>query len=96
MPEVIFFLSHWDEGCPLGPLEAMACGTPIANRRSSLPEIVKDGQTGFIVEENDLGAAVDAVKKIDTISRRNCRQWIEENFSAELMAQNYERAYKEL
>jgi len=92
-----FFLSHWDEGCPLGPLEAMACGTPvIANRRSSLPEIVEDGKTGFIVNENDIDGAVEAVKKIDTIERRNCRQRVQENFSAQKMAENYEKVYQKI
>lgn len=92
-----FFLSHWDEGCPLGPLEAMACGTPvIANRRSSLPEIVKDGQTGYIVEENDIDAAVSAVKNIEKINRQNCHKWVEENFSAKLMAANYEKVYQKI
>lgn len=92
-----FFLSHWDEGCPLGPMEAMACGTPvIANKRSSLPEIVKDGRTGFIVEENDIDAAIEAVQQIDTINRRDCREWVEKNFTAEQMVKNYERVYQKI
>lgn len=92
-----FFLSHFDEGCPLGPLEAMACGTPvIANRRSSLPEIIKDNQTGFVVEENDIDAATKAVKNIGKINRQNCRNWVEENFTSELMARNYEKVYQNI
>lgn len=92
-----FFLSHWDEGCPLGPLEAMAAGTPvIANRRSSLPEIVKDGKTGFIVKENNLDDAVKEIKKINDIDRLECRRHVEENFSAEKMAQNYEKIYYQI
>ncbi len=92
-----FSLNHTDEGCPLTPLEAMACGTPvIANRRSSLLEIVKDGETGFIVEENDLGAAIEAVKNIDTINRQDCRKWVEKNFTAEQMAKNYEKVYEKI
>ncbi len=92
-----FFLSHWDEGCPVGPMEAMACGTPvIANRRSSLPEIVKDGETGFIVEENDLIGAVRSVKKIAEIKREHCRKLVEENFSASTMVANYLKAYQKI
>jgi glycosyltransferase involved in cell wall biosynthesis len=92
-----FFLSHWDEGCPLGPLEAMACGTPvIANRRSSLPEIVRDKETGFIVEENDIDAAVHAVKNIDSIQREECRKHIENNFSSERMTEEYIERYLEV
>ncbi len=92
-----FFLSHWDEGCPLGPIEAMACGTPvIANRRSSLPEIVKDGQTGFVVEENNLEAAIQSVKNIGNINRKNCRRWVEENFTVEKMVDEYEKVYQKI
>lgn len=92
-----FFLSHWDEGCPLGPLEAMACGTPvIANHFSSLPEIVDDKKTGFIVKENDLVATVEAMKNIGQINRHECRQHVEQKFSAKLVAQNYERVYQQI
>lgn len=92
-----FFLSHWDEGCPLGPLEAMACGTPvIANRRSSLPEIVEDGKTGFICEENDLDRAVEAVESIDQIKREDCRKHIEEKFTSRIMVENYKKRYEEV
>lgn len=92
-----FFLSHWDEGCPLGPLEAMACGTPvIANRFSSLPEIIEEAKTGFIVTENDLDGTVEAMKKIGQIDRYKCREHVEENFSAELMARNYEKLYQKI
>jgi glycosyltransferase involved in cell wall biosynthesis len=90
-----FFLSHWDEGAPLGPMESMACGTPvIANRRSSLPEIVIDNETGFIVEENDFQATVEAVKNIGNIDRKKCRKHIEDNFSVEKMGHGYEKAYE--
>lgn len=91
------FLSHWDEACPLSPIEAMACGTPvITNRRSSLPELVRDRQTGFVVEENDLDAAVSAVKEIETINRQDCREWVEKKFTADQMAKNYEKVYKKI
>ena len=92
-----FFLSHWDEGCPLGPMEAMACGTPvIANRRSSLPEIVEDNITGFIVNENDIDGAVDAVENIQKIDRKKCRERAENNFSNKIMVDNYEKVYQKI
>jgi len=92
-----FFLSHWDEGCPLGPLEAMACGTPIiANRRSSLPEEIIENKTGFICEEDNIDQAVQAVKNIDKINREDCRKHIEENFSVEKMVDLYEERYLEV
>jgi glycosyltransferase involved in cell wall biosynthesis len=92
-----FFLSHWDEGCPLGPMESMACGTPvIANDRSSLKEIIKDGETGFIVEENDIEGAVEAVKAIDKIDRKKCREHVEQNFTSKRMVDDYIERYKEV
>lgn len=92
-----FFLSHWDEGCPLGPMEAMACGTPvIANNRSSLPEIIDNGKTGFIVEENDIEAAVKAVKDIGHINRKTCREHVYNNFSSRRMVNDYLATYKKI
>lgn len=92
-----FFLSHCDEGCPLGPLEAMACGTPvIANRRSSLPEIVQHDETGFICEENDIDAAVEAIGKIDQIERKKCRENVERNYSSRRMATDYLDRYYQI
>lgn len=91
------FLSHWDEGCPLSPIEAMSCGTPvIANDRSSLKEIVVDGKTGFILKENDLDGAATAVENIHQIDRALCRKHVENNFTASLMTENYINIYQDI
>jgi len=93
----------WNEPFGLTFIEAMACGTPvIAFKRGSVPEVIKDGKTGFIVEPFDkrgkpnLKGFIEAVKKIDQIDRRECRRWVEENFTVEKMADGYERAYKKI
>jgi glycosyltransferase involved in cell wall biosynthesis len=76
-------------------IEAMACGTPvIAYPRGSVPEILVDGVTGWIVEGCE--EAVQAVARVATLSRTRCRQVFEEHFSASRMAQDYVRLYRKL
>jgi glycosyltransferase involved in cell wall biosynthesis len=75
--------------------EAMACGTPvIAYRRGSVPEIIEEGVTGFIV--HDLEGAVRAAEHIPTLDRWRCRQRFEERFSAARMARDYLASYQRL
>jgi glycosyltransferase involved in cell wall biosynthesis len=76
-------------------IESMASGTPIvAFERGSVPEIVKDGETGFIV--NSVEAMVQALGRIDSVERRACRNHVVENFSIERMAEGYEALYQRL
>ena len=85
----------WPEPFGLVLIESMACGTPvIAFARGSIPEIIDHGETGFVVA--DLEEAIDAVGKVDSISRRGCRELFERRFSAARMAADYERAYEAL
>ena len=95
--KALLFPSNWGEGLPLVPLEAMACGTPvIAYDNTSLSEEIIDGKTGYIVPQGDRKAMAEAVKKIGQIKRSDCRRHIEENFSTEVMAGNYEKVFKKL
>lgn len=85
----------WEEPFGLTFIEAMACGTPvIAFDRGSVKEIVKDGKTGFVVK--NINEMINAVKKIDQIDRKECRKWVEENFSVEKMVDNYEKVYQKI
>jgi glycosyltransferase involved in cell wall biosynthesis len=85
----------WPEPFGLVMIEAMACGTPvIAFNRGSVPEVVEDGLTGFIVE--DEASAVEAVGKIGRLSRERIRRRFEERFTARRMATDYVAAYREL
>lgn len=82
----------WEEPFGLVMTESMACGTPVlAFRRGSVPEIVVDGKTGFIV--NTVDEMAEAVKKIDQIDRRACREHVEKNFCIERMVEGYEDAF---
>lgn len=91
---------QWEEPFGLMMVEAMACGTPmIAFKRGSIPEVIKDKRTGFIVPPfNKKGGPnfkgfIEAMGKIDQIDRKECRKWIEENFTTEKMVDNYEKLF---
>ncbi len=89
----VLFPINWPEPFGLVMIEAFACGTPvIAYPKGSVPEVMMDGKTGYIVE--DVAAAADAVNHIDQIDRAFCRHYFEQRFSARQMARNYLRAYQ--
>lgn len=108
----LLFPIQWQEPFGLVMVEAMASGTPvIAYNRGSVPEILRDGLTGFIIDpdnENRPGKGgwiikkqgveglVEAVKRIGEIDRKACRKHVEDNFTIEQMVNNYERVYKEI
>jgi glycosyltransferase involved in cell wall biosynthesis len=85
----------WPEPFGLVMIEAMACGTPvIAFNRGSVPEIIDDGLTGFIVE--DVEGAIGAVDRLAQLSRQKIRAQFEKRFTARRMAQEYLAAYRSL
>jgi glycosyltransferase involved in cell wall biosynthesis len=89
------FPIQWPEPFGIVMIEALACGTPvIAYRRGSVPEVLDDGVTGFIVD--DVDGAVDASEKLEQIDRRACRKHFERHFSDERMAAEYLAIYKKL
>ena len=91
----LLFPIDWPEPFGLVMIEAMACGTPvIAYPRGSVPEVLEDGVTGWIVE--GVEEAVQAVERVPALSRARCRQVFEERFSASRMARDYLRLYKKL
>jgi len=85
----------WPEPFGLVMIEAMACGTPvIAFNRGSVPEVLTDGLTGFIVE--DAAGAIAAVDKLGDLSRGTVRATFEANFTARRMAADYVSVYRSL
>jgi glycosyltransferase involved in cell wall biosynthesis len=83
----------WPEPFGLVMIEAMACGAPvIAFNRGSVPEIIEDGVTGFIVEDET--SAVAAVREVASLSRSVIRRRFEERFTARRMAEDYIRVYR--
>jgi len=98
------FPIQWEEPFGLVMIEAMACGTPvIAYKRGSVPEIVKDGVTGFICKPGDKTDFLKAIKTIETMPEKEyfqmrlaCRKHVEENFTVEKMVDNYEKVYQQV
>jgi glycosyltransferase involved in cell wall biosynthesis len=91
----LLFPIDWPEPFGLVMIEAMACGTPtIAFRCGSVPEVIDDGRSGFIVDSEE--AAIAAVARLDTLSRSDVRLCFEQRFSASRMARDYVALYREL
>ena len=91
----LLFPIQWPEPFGLVMTEAMACGTPvIAWRNGSVPEVVADGETGFVVESvKEMAAAVDRLGELDP---QVMRARVKERFSAEAMVGGYEHIYQQV
>lgn len=91
----LLFPVDWPEPFGLVMIEAMACATPvIAFRCGSVPEVIDDGVTGFVVD--DMDGAVAAAARVAEISRRGCRAVFERRFSSTRMARDYVETYRSL
>lgn len=89
----LLHLINFDEPFGLSVIEAMACGTPvIATRRGSMPELIEDGVTGFLVDTP--AEAVAAVSRIGEIDRVAVRRAVEARFSVSRMADAYQALYR--
>lgn len=85
----------FDEPFGLSVTEAMFCGTPvIAYRRGSMPELINDKKTGFLV--SSVEEAVSAIDCLSSIDRTQCRDWADSKFSKERMVEGYLKVYKEI
>jgi len=93
--KVILMPIRWEEPFGLVAIEALSCGTPvIAFDNGALPEIIKDGITGYVVKS--LPSMVKAIAKIDQIDRRDCRNEAEKYFTVERMVDDHEKLYKKV
>ena len=91
----LLFPIAWPEPFGLAMIEAMACGTPvIALRNGSVPEVIDDGVTGLIVDDEE--AAATAARQIHMLDRTVIRAVFERRFTARRMAQDYIRIYQDL
>lgn len=76
-------------------IEAMACGCPVISfERGAAPEIVVNGENGFLV--HDVAEMVQRMEHIDEIDRDSLRPYVEEYFSARVMAENYVQLYEQV
>jgi glycosyltransferase involved in cell wall biosynthesis len=86
---------QWDEPFGLVMIEAMACGTPaVVFDRGAAPEIVLDGETGFLVD--DVDEMVAALRRLDSIDPWRCREHVESRFSPAALADNYLALYEKI
>lgn len=84
---------NWDEPFGMVIVEALACGTPVISyQRGAIPEIVKNGKTGFLVKNEK--EMVKAIGKVDQIKRGDCRAHIEQNFSPIAAAKKHVKIYE--
>jgi glycosyltransferase involved in cell wall biosynthesis len=91
----LLFPINWPEPFGLVMIEAMACGTPVvAYNRGSVPEIVDEGVTGFIVEDEI--SAIAAVDRLSRLDRAGVRRQFEKRFTARRMAIDYLDSYRSL
>ena len=91
----LLHLINFDEPFGLSVVEAMACGTPvIAIRRGSMPELIADGVTGFLVP--DWEAAAARVAEVEELARRDCRAWVEARFTQARMVERYLEVYEKI
>lgn len=86
---------YFAEPFGLSVVEAMACGTPvIAFNKGSMPEIIKEGENGFLV--SNVEEAIMAVGKISKINRQACRNTVEKRFSVDRMVNDYIKIYQQI
>jgi glycosyltransferase involved in cell wall biosynthesis len=86
---------NFNEPFGMSVAEAMLCGTPvIAFNKGSMPELIRHGQTGFLVD--NIQEAVEAVSMIENINRKDCRNWSESQFSCDKMAKDYLNLYEQI
>ena len=77
----------WNEAYGNVVVEAMACGVPVISYEKGGPsEIIKHGKTGFLVEPNHKEGLIHFLKNIETIDRKDCRDWVKNNASSQIFA----------
>ncbi|MEO8886318.1 MAG: glycosyltransferase family 4 protein [Mucilaginibacter sp.] len=86
--KALLFPIEWDEPFGIVMIEAMACGTPVIGfKRGSVPEVIEDGVTGFIVSNKD--EMIQKIPLLSTISRKACREIAESRFNLTKVAKQY-------
>jgi glycosyltransferase involved in cell wall biosynthesis len=93
----LLHLIQFEEPFGLSVVEAMATGTPvIAFRRGSMPELIADGVSGFLIVAGDIDGAVAAVDRVGELDRQAVRAHVERHFTAERMVDDYLRLYQRI
>jgi UDP-glucose:tetrahydrobiopterin glucosyltransferase len=83
---------RWVEAFGIVVIEALACGTPVISYRCGGPaEVIEDGKTGFLVEQNSIDGLVSAIARLDEIDRKTCRHVVEDRYSLEALGDRIEQ-----
>ncbi|HHX87546.1 MAG TPA: glycosyltransferase family 4 protein, partial [Firmicutes bacterium] len=91
----LIHLINFNEPFGISVIEAMACGTPvIAANRGSMPELIRHGGNGFLVERPE--EALNCLQRVGKLSRRGCRDWVEAYFTVEVMVRRYMEVYTKI
>ncbi|MGB0562676.1 MAG: glycosyltransferase family 4 protein [Spirulinaceae cyanobacterium] len=95
--QALLMTPRWVEAFGNVAIEALACGVPvIAYRRGGPAEIVREGETGFLVEPDDVAGLIAAVEKIETLDRARCRQQAEADYSLAALGDRFEQWFEEI
>ncbi len=89
--KALLMTHRWIEAFGNVAIEALACGVPVISyRRGGPAEIVREGQTGWLVEPDSVDGLIAAIQKLDKIDRQICRQQVEQEYSLEAMGDRVE------
>ncbi len=95
--QALLMTPRWIEAFGNVAIEALACGVPVISyARGGPTEIVRDGETGFLVEPDQVEGLIAAIKKLATIDRSACRQQAEKEYSATAWGQQFEEWFGEM
>jgi UDP-glucose:tetrahydrobiopterin glucosyltransferase len=90
--QAMLMTPRWIEAFGVVVIESLACGTPVISYRCGGPaEVIEDGKTGFLVEQNSIDGLVNAIARLDEIDRRTCRQVAENQYSLEALGDRIEQ-----
>ena len=95
--QALLVTPRWVEAFGNVVIEALACGVPVITYKRGGPgEIVKDGQTGFLVEPDQVSGIVEAIQHLSKISRLHCRQQVEQEYSLAALGDRLEAWFKSI
>jgi UDP-glucose:tetrahydrobiopterin glucosyltransferase len=95
--QALLMTPRWVEAFGNVAIEALACGVPVISySRGGPAEIIQAGKTGFLVEPDSVTGLINAVSKLDTINRQDCRQQAETEFSLEALGLRFENWFRKI
>jgi UDP-glucose:tetrahydrobiopterin glucosyltransferase len=95
--QAMLMTPRWVEAFGVVVIEALACGTPVMSYRCGGPaEVIEDGKTGFLVEQNSIDGLVNAIARLKEIDRRTCRQVAERQYSLEALGDRVEQWFQNI